>query len=685
MSNLTETGVIDSAKDFKPESPAKLQRKWQLEVNSALKARKKWISQAEKAAKRYLGERAENETADTKTRVNLFHSNINIVRSILFGQIPKVDVSKRYHDPNDEEARVASEALERHLNTDIEMGSEDFEAELKDAIWDWKVPGMGQIRLRYDVSFKTVSGLPAQLGANGSERAPGVPEHERKAKEDIVTDYVHWRDFIWSPCRRWKEVRWVAFRAEMTKDQANKRFAAAIKKAGPLPVIDRKWTEDGESNKEMKDAWNRVVIWEIWNKEDRKIYWYCDGYPIVLDSKDDILGLRSFFPCPRPMMSNAITSQLMPKPDLEIDRHLYDEIDDIADRLRKLLKACRVTGGYDAAFPELGRILEEAREGQLIGVRNWSAFTEKGGLQNAVQLVPIEGIVKAIEVLTAKLVEKIALLDQVIGLSDIIRGQQQNAQETATTSRLKAGFASTRLQTDQDEVARFTSDLQRLRAELISKHFDAATIIDRSNLLRAEIDPNTQQPNIPLIEAGVQLIKSNIWDFRIQVKADSIAMRDYASLKQERVETIQTLAGLFQQAVPMVQIFPQAAPFLLQIGKWLIAATKGSQQIEGQFDRLVTQIEMELQKPKPPQQDPQLEVAKVKAGAEAQKAQMGVVQSVVDAKTHAAKAQVDMQKTQFDMQKGVAQHRLDLEKMAAAAQAEAMKPPPTAKPAKGAQ
>ena len=101
MSNLTETGVIDSSKDFAPESPAKLQRKWQLEINSALKARKKWMTVAEKAAKRYLGDRAENETADLKTRVNLLHSNINIVRSILYVQIPKVDVSKRYHDPND--------------------------------------------------------------------------------------------------------------------------------------------------------------------------------------------------------------------------------------------------------------------------------------------------------------------------------------------------------------------------------------------------------------------------------------------------------------------------------------------------------------------------------------------------------------------------------------------------------
>jgi len=680
MSNLTETGVIDSKKDFQPESPAKLQRKWQLEVNSALKARKKWMTVAEKAAKRYLGDRSENETADLKTRVNLFHSNINIVRSILYGQIPKVDVSKRYHDPNDEEARVASEALERHLNTDIEMGAEDFEAELKDAIWDWKVPGMGQVRLRYEAGFETVPRVDAKLHEDGRELAPEVPEYERKVEEEILTEYVHWRDFIWSPCRRWKEVRWLAFRAELTKDEANQRFAQAIGKSGPLPITERKWTEDGESNKEMKDAWNRVVVWEIWSKDDRKVYWYCEGYPIILDVKKDFLKLKTFFPCPRPLLANATSSQLMPKPDLEIDRHLYDEIDDIADRLRQLVKRCRVTGAYDGGFPELGRVLEEAREGQLVGVKNWSAFTEKGGLQNAIQLVPIDGIIKAVEVLTVKLVEKIQLLDQVIGLSDIIRGEQAHAQETATTSRLKAGFASTRLQTDQDEVARFTTDLQKLRAEIIAKHFDERTIIDRSNLLRAEVDSATRQPNIPLIQAAVKLIKDNFWDFRIVVKADSIAMRDYASLMQDRSASIQTLSMLFQQAMPMVQLFPQSAPFVLEVGKWLLAATKGAQQIEGQFDRLVSQIEVALQNPPPQKEDPKLEAARIKAQAEGQKAQMGVVQTQMDAKAHQAKTAVDMQKSQMDMQQSVLEHRLDLEKIAAEAAHQTLQPFPSNSP-----
>jgi len=512
--------------------------------------------------------------------------------------------------------------------------------------------------------------------------APEIPEYERKVEEEILTEYVHWRDFIWSPCRRWEEVRWLAFRAELTKDEAQKRFASAIKRSGPLPITERKWTEDGESNKEMKDAWNRVVVWEIWQKDDRKVYWYCEGYPIILDVKKDFLKLKTFFPCPRPLMANATSSQLMPKPDLEIDRHLYDEIEDIADRLRQLVKRCRVTGGYDASFPELARILEEAREGQLVGVRNWSAFTEKGGLQNAVQLVPIDGIIKAVEVLTTKLVEKIQLLDQVIGLSDIIRGEQAHAQETATTSRLKAGFASTRLQTDQDEVARFTTDLQKLRAEIISKHFDERTIIDRSNLLRAEIDPATRQPNMPLIQAAVKLIQENFWDFRIVVKADSIAMRDYASLMQDRTQSIQTLSQLFQQAMPMVQLFPQSAPFVLEVGKWLLAATKGAQQIEGQFDRLVTQIEMALQHPPPPREDPKLEAAKVKAGAESQKAQASIVQTQMDTHAHAQKTQMDMQKSKFDLQKDMMTHQLDLEKLAAQAQQQAMQP--NNKPPKGA-
>lgn len=665
-------GGIVSNKDF-PKNPGGLQRKWSLEILAAQDNQKKWRDQAKKADLRYRGE-TDTASNSNKTRLNLYHANINIMLAILFGQVPKVDVSRRFDDANDDTARVSSEALQRLLNTDIEDSADDFRSEIKDSLQDWKIAGLGVSRLRYEAEFETV---PADDSAE-----PVIEEHDEKTHEDIATEYIHWQDFLWSPCRRWKEVRWVAFRVEMTRDQLVKRFGEKIGKTVPLQTRSYK---DGTRADEIKDAWSRASVWEIWNKEDNRVYWFSEGYDRILDVKRDPMGLEGFFPCPRPLMANLTTTRLMPKPDLELDKDLYDEIDDLADRLRKLVRRAELKGAYNKAFPELARIVEEGKEGQLIGVAGWGALSEKGGLASQMDFLPLDMIVKAIDALTTKLIEKINLLYQATGLSDIVRGEASQM-ATATEQRLKAGFASTRLQTDQDEVSRFASDLQRLRAEIISKHYDPKTIVERSNLQRVEtIDapspppapgmppgPPRKVPNMELISAAVELIKSDFWQYRIEVKSDAIALRDYAALKQERVEAIASLAGLFQQALPMVQMYPGAAPFVLEIGKWLIAATKGAQQLEASFDRFSAQVEKAALAPKPPQPpDPKLEAVKVKAQAEAAKARAGMQQTQLDGQVHAAKARMDLhlatQKHGLDMHKLSVQTEAEAARAAAAA------------------
>ena len=647
---MASPGTIESAKQFK-NTPQGLQERWTIEIAAAKEMVKPWWEEAEKANKRYLGQSdVTQKDSSLLSRINLYHANVNILLSILFGQIPKVDVSRKFGDAEDDAARVAGEALERHLNCDIEDDADDFQTELKDALKDWKTGGLGQVRLRYTMESEDHEEEPAQVDETGRELVPAVPAGEIKTDEDIETEYVHWRDFLWSPARRWKEVRWVAFMAEMTRDQLNERFGEKLGKQVPMTTskINQK---DGER---IKEAWSRAHVWEIWSREAKTVYWYAEGMREILDSKEDPLDLENFFPCPRPLVANLTTSKYLPKPDLELDRAIYDEIDELSTRLRKLVRSARLAGAYDKSFPDLARILEEAQEGQLIGVSGWMGLQEKGGLAGAMQFVPLDPVINAIQVLTQKIVEKIQLLYQVTGISDIVRGQADQ-KATATEQQIKAKFASTRLQNDQDEVARFASDLQKIRAEIISKHFDEQTIIERSNLIRVEMVkvPNpmtgqvTNQPNMPLIQAAVKLIKSDLWSYRIDVKSDSISLRDYAALKAERVETIQALAGLFQQAIPMVQIAPQSAPLLIELAKWLIASTKGSATIESVFDRFADQMDQAAQAPKPPPPpDPRLQAAQVKAQAETVKAQSGIQQTQVDAQAHMAKTAMDLKAAQ---------------------------------------
>ncbi|HET6485066.1 MAG TPA: hypothetical protein VFH83_01525, partial [Spirochaetia bacterium] len=185
--------------------------------------------------------------------------------------------------------------------------------------------------------------------------------------------------------------------------------------------------------------------------------------------------------------------------------------------------------------------------------------------------------------------------------------------------------------------------------------------------------PPRMVPNVQLIEKAVQLIKEDFPSYRIEIKADSVALRDYASMKQERVEAIQALTSIFQTGMPMVQALgPKCAQFLLEVGKWLLASTKGSQQIEGVFDRFATELEaMANQPPPPPPPDPKMQAAQVKAQAEMGKAQANQQQTQLDTQAHVVK-------TGMDMQVARTEHQMAMEKLAAETQASIVKQANTA-------
>jgi hypothetical protein len=375
---------------------------------------------------------------------------------------------------------------------------------------------------------------------------------------------------------------------------------------------------------------------------------------VLLDSKPDPLGLEYFFPFPRSLMSNATTGKLMPKPDFHVAKDLYNEIDTLTYRLKRLEDAAQVRWCHDASNADLGRLFDDAFEGEGIPVKNWGAFLEKGGVQGAMQFAPLDMIVEAINVLTAKRAEKIQLLYQITGQSDIMRGQATQ-RATATEQSIKAQFASTRVQTLQDEFARFAGEAQAIRAEIICLHFEPSTIIARSNVAQTQDAQKAEQ--------AVALLQSDSWWFRIGVRPESISLPDMAMQRQERGEALQSLGGYFQSMMPLLQMsagtpgaMPAVMEFVLETGQWMVAGLRGASEIEEAFDRFAEKVQqLASQPPPPPQPNPAMQVAQLKAQAEAGKAKAGMAQ------------------TQMDMQMAVAEHQMGMQKLAAEAQADRMK------------
>lgn len=623
---MPDAGPIETADQFKQDAAGQ-QERWTVEINAAKEALKDWQKQGDEAVKRYLGE----HKANGKTGLNLFHADVNTMRSMLYGKIPSVDVTRRFNDPDDDIGRVAAECEERLLNTDIDRDDDGFKAALRYALEDWTLPGLGTARVRYEVEWEKQPETPAitrpdPVTGVEVEVAPAVPEQDVKADEDVETDYVYWRKFLWSPCRSWNFCRWVAFGTDMTRDELVARFGDEGKRVA-LKKAEQKDGEDLPAA--IKDSWSKAEVWEIWSKDDRKVYWFVVGHDRILDVKDDPLELTEFFPCPRPLFANETTSKLVPKPDHEIAKVQYDEIEEMDLRLAALIKMARVRGAYDKSrAPELGRILDSG-EGDMIGLERWVDLAEKGGLKSALEFIPLEAIVKAIEVLTVKRQEAIALVRQVTGMSDIMRGQAAG-RATATEQSIKAQFASTRIQTAQDELARFASDLQSLRAEIIAKHFDAQTIRLRSNIDRTK--------DADKADEAIALLKDRFADYRVMVRPESLAMQDMATLRQERAEALTALGQHFQAMMPLIQMagaqpgaLQPVLAFVIRTGQWMVAGLRGASEVEAAFDTFADAAQkIASQPPPPPQPDPKQKTEEIKAGAAQFQAQANVAQTQMD-------------------------------------------------------
>lgn len=630
--------MAESPADFPDDAEGKA-KLWTMEFAAAKKFMEEFWKQGDKVQRVFLDERMDqgNIWGNSGTRLNIFNANITTLQSMLYGRIPKVEVDRRFADQDDDVARVASVMLQRILNTDIEDAGEDYSTVLRHALQDKLLPGMGTARLRYDCEIKQEEIPPVMDPMTGMEMAPGFTQ-EVVADCWCDTIYVHWRDVMWSPCRTYSEMRWRAYRSYMSRDELVKRFGEKVGKAIPLSSKGPLNPKDAADQKPVEEPWQQAEIWEIWDKSKKRIYWFCETYDKMLDDKEDILELEGFFPEPPPMMSNVTTSKYVAKADYMIAADLYNEINILQNRICMLTDACKLVGVYDKANDGIQRLINEGTENQLIPVDNWAAFAEKGGLKGVVDWLPIEEVAKVIQILQGQLDIRVNQLYQITGLSDILRGAAVQSGVSATEQSIKAKFASIRVQALQDEFARFASDMQRIKAEIIARHYPAEKIIEASNIMST--------PDAELAQQAVALIKnpdSSRW--KITIKPETLAMVDYAQLKMDRTEYINALAVFLQSAAPLVEMDSGAISPLLELLKWGLAGFKGSNEIEGVMDRAIKDF---------------------KAKAE-QEAQGGGKQSPEQIKAQAEmqKAQMEMQKMQMEMQMKQMEHQGKMEQIQA--------------------
>ena len=588
-------GSLESRKDFK-QTPSGQYKYWLSELKASDKLLENFHKDGSKVVDRFKGgagrTRLHDGTRAGGFNLNLFHSNVVTLQSMLYGNLPKVTVKRRNSDTNDDVGRVASMILQRLLNNDVQDNGKEYNSVLRAVLQDRLLPGLGVARVRFNFN----------PDAPGSEEAP--------------TDYYHWRDVRYGWARTFSDIPWVGFRSYLNKDQAGARFGEEVAK---LLTYETESTaadknEEAIRGDDTDSAWKKTQIWEIWDKPTRKVVWISPGYDKVLDTKDDPLGLAGFFPNPPFLLANPTTTLYVPVSDFYLAQDLYNEIDVLQTRISILTEAVKVVGVYNREAEGIQRMFNEGVDNDLIPVDNWALFDEKGRIAGQIDWVPIKDVSETIERLRKIQNDTIGLLQQVTGMSDIMRGELGGQYEGVGQSELKAKFGSVRVQALQDEFANFASDLLQLKAEVIGNHFDAETIAKYANV--EGIFPADQQ----LVPAAIELIKNpSEARMRVSVSPESVAMVDYAQLKQERTEYITALATFLQSSGPIMEQEPAAKPFLLQLLQWGLAGFKGADEIEGVLDQAIEAAQKADEEAKNnPQPDPE----QAKMQMEQQMAQM---------------------------------------------------------------
>jgi len=598
---MMDQAVITSDSDFQ-NTPMGLAQRWQTEIDASQQEMLKFHQDANRITQRYLDKR--DAYGKDESRVNLFWSTMQVLLSMLYARPPKADVARSFQDYEDDVARVSSTIMQRLLNRSFDDNTSAWDAAVRQGIEDWLVVGMGQIWLRYEVKTE-----PYVIDAiidpmTGMELEP-AQEGERIVEEDAPCDYVYWEDFFYSPARVWPEVRWVARRVYMTKDQLVARFGEEIARSVPLAASNK--TKNYNDQAPKHDPWKKAEVFEIWCKETRKVYWYAKGAATILDVKDDPLRLDNFFPCPKPVAANVTSSNFAPRADYIFAQDQFQELDEINTRITWLTRAAKVVGVYDKAAEGIQRVFQQGAENQLIPVDNWAMFAERGGIKGQVDWIPIDQVVNAIDHLRLYRQDKVMQIYEVLGVSDVMRGSSK-ASETATAQQIKAQFGSTRVQLKQFYIADWISQALRIKAEIIAKHWQPETIIRRSNIERT--------PDAPLAMQAVALIKDEeMAEYRINIEADSMAALDWAAERDAAVRFMQGLGAFISQVAPMAQQMPAAAPVLLSLLQWSVSKFRVSTQIESVLDQAILSLKQQGMQPPGPSPLQQAEVAEKMAGA----------------------------------------------------------------------
>ena len=473
--------------------------------------------------------------ANEQLYVPLLWSVVSVEHSGVYSSQPVPDV-RPANDEKNEAFRKASDVLERGIAHFVD--DQSFDDNFHRVVDNYLVVGLGVPRIKMisqilDIPIKQpqpppdIASMMDQAAWEAFEKA-GQRTEKGIGDQNIIWEYVPWDQFGWEPCNNWRHCDWIYYRHRMTQDAIKARFGRTVK---------------ASKDQELQGApgtWKSKTydIYEIWDKKNKKQLFLAKNESEPLEVNDDPLGLVGFYPSPTPMMTNLPTDELIPKADYDYIEPYDRELNRLQERRMALLEQIKAVGAHDAGMPELGDILEQ-EDGQSLAIPNLAQRSQGGGFDAVMLTIPLEEKVQVLAELTNQIQLVKAGVDEILGISDIVRGVS-NAKEGVGTQELKGRWVGIRLSRKRDVVAYTIRQMFRMMAQLLTTHFTDENLV---RLTQVEIDPET-----------LQLLRNDtMMDFAIDIETESTIAKDEFQERATRQDMLGAVGVYAQSVLPMVQ------------------------------------------------------------------------------------------------------------------------------------
>lgn len=592
-----------------PQAQDSVVSSWLTRIQDTEKLWKKFREEGKRITKIY--EADDSNFASLCTPFNILYSNTETLSPALYSQVPRPVVGRRYKDA-DPLGKAVSDVLTRTLEFLLDDGVAeypDFDTLMKKAVTEALVPGWGVTRIKYD--------------ADVTDEDPKTGKSASVNWETVCGKQVPWDRFVCGYSKTWQETPWIAFIHYMDKEELEKNFTKAIAdKVNLSELIPDKNSSESEGQAQLSSM-PGACVYEIWDKSSKQVLFISPGYRegLLKPAIPDPLELSGFFPTPEPLKFFDRISSMVPVSLYTFYEEQAKELNKLTTRISRIINALKVRGFYDSSLQNMD-LLFSSDDNALLPADNCAALQDKGGLSNAIWLVPVEKLIQVLQSLYIQREACKGVIYEIMGIGDILRGASK-ASETAAAQNIKSQWGSLRLKRMQKEVMRYSRDLLRIMVEVSAKKLDPSTIkamtgaeyptreqvaqaqaVAQANPQQAEQLAQSQPElleflSLPTWEDIFEVLSSPIQRaYKIDVETNSTIDADATEDKQAIAEFL----GGFSQMMISLQPLVQAGALPFEAAKSMILAMIRRYNFGPQVER-----ELEQMKAPEPAQSPEME------------------------------------------------------------------------------